>query len=331
MQLIVFANYNGADVLPHMLERLTQVTPPKGGWAIVAVDNASSDKSLSILQQYRGRLPLTILTERRRGKNQALNRALDSLGARLAEAELVVFTDSDVLPAHDWLIRLQHAARMHPEVDIFGGTIVPAWMAPPPAWIAEFEPQFGLLYTITQTSDGPCSSSLVWGPNMALRGRVFRSGIRFNPKFGPNGGDEYPMGSETELTRRLEMSGHRSYFVPDARVAHLVRKRQLDEKWILGRAYRAGLGYALLGFPSHAGPRLCGVPPRFAVSLCKASLMRTAARLLRSRRIVRKAHFNMSWHRGVLSGLIVHARRVSAPLAKRASRHASGTFRTGVT
>ena len=91
MITVIFATYNGSDSLPLMLEALTKIIPPQGGWKLVAVDNASTDNSHEILTNYLPKLPLTILSETQQGKNSALNTGLKAI-----EGDLVVFTDDDI-------------------------------------------------------------------------------------------------------------------------------------------------------------------------------------------------------------------------------------------
>ena len=62
MLTVMFSTHDGASVLPRMLESLWRATPPAGGWRVVAVDNASADRSAEILASYLGRLPLTVLS-----------------------------------------------------------------------------------------------------------------------------------------------------------------------------------------------------------------------------------------------------------------------------
>jgi hypothetical protein len=101
---------------------------------------------------------------------------------------------------------------------------------------------------------------------MAIRGKVLRNGARFDPRFGPDGTNVYPMGSETEFVDRLEGVGHRAYFVANARVGHLVGPYQLTENCVHLRAYRAGLGFALRNHQKRRRPNFAGFPLRLLLS-----------------------------------------------------------------
>lgn len=232
---LIFATYNGSHTLPRMLNSLLELNQPPDAWNIIAVDNGSSDATSKILNNYLSKLPLTILDQPERGKNKALNLALkQSLG------DLVVFTDDDVIADRTWLTVLHECAVKHPEVDIFGGAILPFWETPPEEWIIKSIPE-SVAFAITDPTipEGPVSPGLIWGPNMMVRRTVFDAGHRFKEDIGPTKG-MYIMGSETEFTVRVVGLGHKTWFCPLAQVQHIIRTHQLNRDWIMKRAIRYG-------------------------------------------------------------------------------------------
>jgi glycosyltransferase involved in cell wall biosynthesis len=303
MIFVLMTTLNGADTLPETLDQLTHLVPPDGGWQMVVVDNGSDDGSREILGRYRHHLPLTIIGEARTGKNVALNRALDHLGGRAAKADLIVFCDDDILPEPDWLSRLAEAAKRHPSADMFGGTIYASWTSPVPEWVYDLERYHGTIFSVTRHEEGPCDARELFGPNMAIRGKVLRNGARFDPRFGPDGTNVYPMGSETEFVDRLEGVGHRAYFAADARVGHLVGQSQLTEDWVHLRAYRAGLGFALRNHQKRHKLKIAGIPLRLLLSLAKSYAITWTSRLAGRRDWVRLGQFRINWHRGVFHGI----------------------------
>ena len=235
---VMFATRNRAPALAPVLESFTLLDAPRGGWKLVVIDNGSTDGTADLLRSYAARLPLTALCEPLPGKNRALNAGLPHL-----EGALSVLTDDDVLPRPDWLVRLQQASFEQPQASLFGGTVLPHWSIPRPAWLTEAAVPFSVLYAQQKRAAGPCSCDAIFGPNMAVRSGVFAAGHRFSETVGP---DEtrrmYAMGGETEFLRRMEAAGCTGWFVPEAVVGHIIRPEQLDERWILQRAYRYGIG-----------------------------------------------------------------------------------------
>ena len=220
-----------------MLEALAQVATPEGGWKLVVVDNGSRDATPAVLQRYARVLPLTIVTEPVAGKNRALNRALVHL-----EGDLTILTDDDIIPDHDWLVRLREAAVSQPDATVFAGTILPRWPGQLPAFVSEKAVDYSVLYAQNEQPTGWCRPNLVFGPNMAVRTSVFRDGFTFTEDVGPNNTQRaYVMGGDTDFAWRLHVAGHRAWFVAEARVQHMVRPNQLTESWILRRYYLYGL------------------------------------------------------------------------------------------
>jgi glycosyltransferase involved in cell wall biosynthesis len=297
------ATYNGAATLPRVLHAYCELFPPPGGWSLVIVDNGSDDDTRAVIDGFAGRLPLRYLREERRGKNVALNAGLDALPAGGGD-DLVVFSDDDAIPAPDWLQRLAACAVAHPEVAMFGGAIVPAWPRALPDWIARTVP-LGLTYAVTDPAlqEGPIFPGLIWGANMALRRALFMAGARFDDSIGPNG-SAYAMGGETQLLRQLGDAGHRSWFCPQARVAHIIRPAQLTAAFILRRAHRFGRGKFRQDLPGQF-PTLFNIP-----RWMWRRMLEEAAGLLQARlRRQPERAFLHRWELAYLSGYLYEAWR----------------------
>ena len=254
---VIFSTYNGTQTLPRMMDALCNIQEPLNGWEVIAIDNASTDDTYYLLQSYIPRLPLTVLQHSERGKNKALN-----FGLKYVTGELVVLTDDDIIPADDWLIQLEAAARKQPDFDIFGGAILPQWPSPPEKWILEYTP-LGLTYALTaeDLQPGEIQPGLIWGPNMMVRKKIFEMGNTFDESVGPNAGS-YIMGSETTFNIRMEKKGYRCYFTPNAKVSHMIRPAQMQRNWILRRAYRFGKNMYVQNHNRYKEkyPTIAGVP-----------------------------------------------------------------------
>ena len=245
MLTILFSTYNGMQTLPKMLEQLQVIERPDS-LRIVAVDNRSDDGSLELLRHAAAVLPITIFECKDPGKNKALNFALDRIAGDLSDDDLVIVTDDDILPDTDWLMQLTNAAATRPQVDVFGGTIRPVWPIEVPQWIPQLKDAFAVLFATTSANTGLCSSHDIYGPNMAVRGKLFKDGLRFNPSIGPDGSKNFGMGSESELLRRLERDGHQLFFCEAAAVGHQIKPSLLRWSSVLARARRYGRGLGLL-------------------------------------------------------------------------------------
>lgn len=235
MLTVLFATYNGSLTLERSLHSLTKLNPPEGGYKLVIVDNASVDDTREIIASFKNKLPLTYLRTERQGKNIALNE-----GLKHVEGDLVVLTDDDTTPNKDWLTQHRKMANAHPDISMWGGTIEPIWPQPPPRWILEQVP-LGAVYALTDRDQttGPIAPDMIWGPNMAVRTAVFEEGHLFNEDIGPAAG-QYTMGSEVEFTCRIAEAGHKSWFLSEAVVGHMIRPSQVQRQWVVNRAFRFG-------------------------------------------------------------------------------------------
>jgi GT2 family glycosyltransferase len=171
--------------------------------------------------------------------------------------------------------------------------------------------ELGPVFSITDPnlSEGELRPLLVFGPNIVIRSHIFHSGLRFDPGIGPRGTD-YAMGSETELTMRLEGVGHKAWFVPQAVVGHLIRRDQLKTSWVLARAYRYGRGdfrlFHMRYLDDHFVERRMDIPDTLIHDLIGACGDLFRALFSFSREAVFRACYQFNF----LRGRTVEARRV---------------------
>lgn len=242
----IFSTYNGAKVLPQMLESLTRLEAPAGGFKVIAVNNASTDETAAILESYKDRLPLTVLYEAGKGKNRAINQALP-----LAEGDFYIFCDDDIVVPPDWLKCWREVADANAEYDVFGGVTLPLWPEEPSPWILN-EVNHGIAFAThsDNQAEGACRPSTIHGTNMAVRASLFADGLKFDTEIGPDGTAAYAMGSEAALSQRLWRAGHKCWLTRKAPVRHIIRREQMTRDWLIRRAYRFGKGeFMLYGRP----------------------------------------------------------------------------------
>jgi glycosyltransferase involved in cell wall biosynthesis len=254
--------------------------------------------------------------EERLGKNAALNAGLAHL-----EGDLAVFTDDDVFPYPDWLIRLRTAADTHLAYSMFAGAVLPRWEGTPPYWMRWVDVQTVFALSDPRVMEGPTEPWRLFGPNMAIRAEVFRGGTRFNTSIGPRG-NNYAMGSETELVLRLGQQGHKAWHVQDAVVEHFIREYQMERSWVLGRAIRLGRGiFRLLGTADAAAvPCWLGMPVHLFPKLFKKSDKTAKAWLSFNEQAV----FSARWELNYLLGHIIEARVIRRERYARSNTNKEG-------
>ncbi|TKB63304.1 MAG: glycosyltransferase family 2 protein [Nitrospira sp.] len=300
MLTVLIATRNGSRTLPGVLDAFTLIQAPSSGWKLVVVDNGSTDRTREIIESFQPVLPVTYVFEGSLGKNAALNTGLAHV-----DGDLIVFTDDDVFPRPGWLIQLRAAADDHPLYTMFGGVILPRWEVEPPPWLEWVPPAPVFAFTDPRLREGSTDSDSLFGGNMAIRAEVFNGGTRFDVSIGPRGAN-YPMGSETELLRRLKRQGHKAWHVQEAVVEHFIRAYQMDKSWVLRRAIRFGRGGVRLSKSAEpaTAPSWLGVPPCYFLWILKR-LIKIAVAWLKSNE---QELFVSRWHLNCIWGHVVEAR-----------------------
>lgn len=279
MLTVLMATYNGAQTLPRVLDAYCKLDVPRGAWTLVIVNNGSTDETKQILHSFEKRLPLKCITEPRPGKNAALNVGL----ARVA-GDLVVMTDDDAIPNHDWLVQFRQVADAQPSFSVFGGSIVPLWEATPPSWILPF--RHTLSITDSSWEEGPIVASRIYGPNMAVRRELIEAGYRFDTSLGPRG-VHYQMGDEADFLQRIAKAGFTAWHCKGAVVGHIIRKHQMNKRWMLRRARASGQAMYRLDYFQYKQyleppPALLLGTPRYIVrEILEQSLRFAKAKLVR--------------------------------------------------
>jgi len=236
---IIIATHNRAHLFRRTLESFEKLCTDGIEWELFVVDNASNDngETEKLLKEYESKLPMTVLSEPTPGKNRALNKAI-----LLAKGSLFVFTDNDIIADTMWISSYWDAFLRWPSADIFGGRIQPLFPAKTPEYLLGDDFLFrGMSFSeyLPKVSEGE-PANIPMGPNMAIRATVFQQ-YSYLESIGPSG-KQYPMGSETELIRRLINDGKKYVYVPASRVEHIIEAHQVTEQWLLQRAFRFGWG-----------------------------------------------------------------------------------------
>lgn len=52
MLTVLLATHNGAESLPRTLDSFTKLKIPEGGFNVIAVENASTDNTLEVLESF---------------------------------------------------------------------------------------------------------------------------------------------------------------------------------------------------------------------------------------------------------------------------------------
>ncbi len=232
---VIICTWNRARLLKQTLAAMATLrAPPAGRWELILVNNNSTDATERVVQEFRDRLPLRCLHETRPGKAHAANLALEH-----ARGQLLVWTDDDVLPEPDWLVRYVEAGQRWAECAIFGGSIQPDFEGRPPSWLKTVLPYVPSAYGVRECGEPPLPIQphyVPYGANYAVRAAVQKQ-FPFDPSLGVRQRQRVG-GYETEVIRKMLAAGYSGMWVPGAGLRHYVRKQTQTTRF-LRHYYRA--------------------------------------------------------------------------------------------
>ena len=115
---VVVVNYNSGQFLKNCVEALKRQTFTD--FETIIVDNDSADKSL----EWAGELPANFRIHQM-GENAGFAKA-NNVAVQMTKADWIATLNADACPDPHWLEKLMKAAGRHPEVAMFGSTLVSA-------------------------------------------------------------------------------------------------------------------------------------------------------------------------------------------------------------
>jgi glycosyltransferase involved in cell wall biosynthesis len=236
---LLIATRNRATLLDKTLSNLAIQRTERGSVELIVVDNGSTDRTSSVLRNYRGEAELISLYEPIAGKSRALNAAME-----VARGALVVFTDDDISPTPGWLKSLDQAAGRHEEAQVFCGPIIPDFPLNTPMWLQN-HPMASAMFGKFQPRlpEGPLPEPLIpFGGNFAVRLSAARF-ERFRLDLGPSPTQGPLFNEDTEFVRRFRHWPNHTCYVPSASVRHYISPENLELPRICERAFHLGRGH----------------------------------------------------------------------------------------
>jgi glycosyltransferase involved in cell wall biosynthesis len=203
---VVIPAYNAESTLRPCLRALHDQSLPRGNYEIIVVDDGSTDRTSEIAQEFN----VTYIFQTNQGPATARNK-----GVKKAQGSIVLFTDSDCVPDHNWIREMVNPFHDPDVVGVKGAyktmqTEFAARFAQ-----AEFEDRYDLLrkYPLIDMIDTYSA---------AFRKDVFLRMGGFDEAF-PVANNE-----DTDLSYRLAAEGYKLVFNPKAFVHHHHPKTLID-------------------------------------------------------------------------------------------------------
>ena len=238
---VILATSNRCNQLSGVLGSLAaSVLPDSVAWGVLVVDNNSRDGTRKVVEHFRQLYPgrFRYIFEPQPGKSFALNS-----GIREADADVLAFTDDDVLVESSWLRNLTAPLQNGPWIGVGGRTLMTESFTPP-LWLAVDGPfnMAGIVGAVFDVGDEPRQlGDAPFGVNMAFRTEAFAKYGGFRTDLGPSPDPRVPRPNEdTEFGRRLMRAGERLLYQPAAVVRHPLHRDRVSKDYFLNWWFDAG-------------------------------------------------------------------------------------------
>jgi glycosyltransferase involved in cell wall biosynthesis len=220
---VVVPAYNAQETMPALMESLSKQN--SGDFEVIVVDDCSKDDTVSMMKPYS--CQLIQLTENH-GPAYCRN-----VGARKAQGEILVFTDSDCSATPGWLEAIEdHFSRKDTEA-LMGRVVLP-----PSTWIGDSISALGfpaggaIGFDKIWKVDGRGFTNSLSSCNCAVRKDVFWKAGGFDETF------PLPGGEDSLLAYEIRKLGYRIKYCPDVVAYHEARDSLRD---FLAWQFRRGI------------------------------------------------------------------------------------------
>jgi glycosyltransferase involved in cell wall biosynthesis len=275
---VVIPCYNVDDTLGATLESLTRQDWDQP-WEVVVVNNRSTDDTLAVAEQFKGRLPNLRLVEAaaRQGRPYARN-----VGVAAARGEAIVFIDADDLAEQGWLRAMGEALAQH---DFVACRIDDSLLNTPAQRAMRANNQRDGLQLYKNPPFHPHAA----GGTIGIRRKLVQA---------VGGFDETMLFlQDTDLCWRVQIAGYPLQFVPEATV-------QMRYRAGYGAIFRQARNFGEYNWLLYRRYRPLGMP---AITLWQEAagwgkVARSLARV-RGRASLGKFVWNLAWRLGRLQGI----------------------------
>ena len=209
---VVIPTFNRAGVLKKALDAYSVQSPPGLIRELIVVDDGSTDNTKSVVEEASGKYGFEVRYVRQSNSGPATAR---NVGIREARAEIILFTDSDIVPDRELVSQhvLRHQENRADSVAVLGYVTWPQEPRPTPfmKWLGEH----GALFAYRELRNKrEINYRYMYACNLSFKANFLRAHGQFNEEF------KSAAWEDIELGYRLSQAGLRLLYNRDAVAYH---------------------------------------------------------------------------------------------------------------
>lgn len=230
---IIVCTYNGEkriiDVLQHIVDLQSECA-----WELVVVNNASTDRTVTICEQFLAKkgslIDWKIINELQAGLNFARKRGLEE-----SKYTYVLFCDDDNLLRYDYLKEGYKILSNNSRIGVLGGCGIPVTTGKFPQWFSRFAHSYAVGPQAEKTEKLTDFPAEVYGAGAFFRKQqlqvYFKNG--FETIMTDRKGSSLVSGGDVELCYMMQLSGFDIWFHSELLFKHIIPANRLTWMYYL--------------------------------------------------------------------------------------------------
>ncbi|WP_417909678.1 glycosyltransferase family 2 protein [Candidatus Electronema sp. PJ] len=233
----IICTHNRERFIEKCINSLYQQTLDQSLYAVLVVDNGSTDRTAAICQQFTHLPNFKYVYEAEIGLSCARN-----TGWKVSRTPYIGYLDDDAVADRLWLEKaLWSFEQVQPQPEWVGGPVQLEWEVPAPVWLSEA--YYGALGWVNW-GDLPrfleAEGEWLVGCNSFYRLDVLQQLHGFDTRLGRKK-NLLLSGEEVQFQHRLRALGGRLYYHPDVCMYHFVPKERTEPSFFYKRYYWGGI------------------------------------------------------------------------------------------
>lgn len=238
---VVVCCHNSAARLPETLRHLgEQQVSQDFIWEIVIIDNASTDETTGVVNEFSIRHPalaVRLVNEPRLGTGYARQR-----GIAQARYGIILFVDDDNWLAPDYLSVVADIMHHHPEIAALGGMSTAQCELPEPSWLRKYRGWYAITGAASGGPEPLRDEGFLWTAGTAFR-RAILEHLQRSAQLLISGrrGESLDAGEDEELSHLIRMHGGRLCRHSGLHFRHYLPAKRLTWNYLRRLHYGGGL------------------------------------------------------------------------------------------